>query len=1270
MYRIPLIVMLLVSIATPISYGQTPAKSSIIAVKATHAQEGREPRYALDGNLKTTWTALGKGQYLQVELSEPIIIKDIHLGFDKGNPRRYSFEIQISSDGKSFITDSKHTTSGKDSKVHPYPCKGVRAKYIRIVNQGNTVNDWINLHTLKLDGVSIDIQHVNIYTPGDLTPSVYAQYPMVASPVAITFDEQNNAYITQTTRRKAADLDIRRHTQWIPHDLSFQTIEDKLNFYHEHLGQKKSTLNKSWLIDRNKDHSHDYRDLTVLKDKVIFIQDTDNDSRADKSHVYHAGFNTEISGIAAGILHHNRKVYVTAIPSLYELVDTDNNHEANQVKTLHTGFGPHIAYAGHDMHGLTIGPDGRLYWSIGDKGSSVVRPEDGKRFHFPNHGAVFRCELDGSNFEVFAYGLRNTQELAFNEYGDLISVDNDSDKGADRERIVHIVEGSDSGWRCNWQYIGNAYNPWLHEQLFKPYHKGQAAYILPAVANYSDGPAGFAYNPGTALTPDYKHHYFLAEFTGSAPNGKISAFTLKPKGASYELATSKRVMQGALPTGITFGPDGSLYVCDWINGWEPKDQGKIWRISASLNATDQTSNPATKANIERYLKLQQQTRDLISADFSKLESAMLYQHLAHADQRVRLKAQFELTTRGRDGLTTLMKASTSHPHQLARLHAIWGIGQFARKKAESAATLVRLLNDTDSEVRAQAAKVLGDSRFYNASTNLIKLLNDASPRVRFHTAIALGKLGSRSAVRPLIDMLLKTQGQDPYLRHATIHALELISDIPQIVKLKDNPDLQIRLAAVVALRRLKHPDVATFLKDTHTLVRVEAARAIHDDFSIPDALPALAATLNQSNDTNPAYLLRAINANFRLGTSDHAVQLARYAGQETHAKIPRIEALKALAVWASPPVLDRLESRYRKHSPRPAQVATKALKPYLKGILKSQSEAVILAGVDAAQSLKIKSAAPHLARIIINRKHKAQTRIHCMQTLFELNPEILKDTLGQTLADTDSDVRREANRWLARTQTSPEVTAKLLFDITLKAPIAQRQQAIKDLAELKIKPADEKLTEAIQLMAENKLPLAIHLDLINAATLRADQHPPLKAAIVAYKKGIDTADPMGGYRITIEGGNAKKGKDVFMNHVAAQCIRCHTLNNEGGKVAPDLTDIAARLSRQKLLESLINPNAVVAAGYGLISIEMKDGSTRAGVLKAETDKELIITPPMPPAIPGQPEPKIDLTPSPIAKSDIASFTKPLSSMPPMGDILKKHELRDLIEFLATLKKAK
>ena len=127
-------------------------------------------------------------------------------------------------------------------------------------------------------------------------------------------------------------------------------------------------------------------------------------------------------------------------------------------------------------------------------------------------GSVLRCNLDGSDLEIVATGLRNPQELAFDDYGNLFTCDNNSDSG-DKARWVYVVEGGDSGWRMAYQYFADR-GPFNREKIWHPPFAGQAAYIVPPVANMADGPSGLVYDPGVGLPEKYRGSFFLVDFRG------------------------------------------------------------------------------------------------------------------------------------------------------------------------------------------------------------------------------------------------------------------------------------------------------------------------------------------------------------------------------------------------------------------------------------------------------------------------------------------------------------------------------------------------------------------------------------------------------------------------------------------------------------------------------------------------------------------------------------------------------------------------------------
>ena len=93
--------------------------------------------------------------------------------------------------------------------------------------------------------------------------------------------------------------------------------------------------------------------------------------------------------------------------------------------------------------------------------------EDGRVLAEPEQGAVFRCRRDGSQLEVLHGGMRNPQELAFDEWGNLFAGDNNCDKG-DKSRLVYVIDGGDSGWRMHYQSGPGSYRggPWMAEGMW------------------------------------------------------------------------------------------------------------------------------------------------------------------------------------------------------------------------------------------------------------------------------------------------------------------------------------------------------------------------------------------------------------------------------------------------------------------------------------------------------------------------------------------------------------------------------------------------------------------------------------------------------------------------------------------------------------------------------------------------------------------------------------------------------------------------------------
>jgi HEAT repeat protein len=221
-----------------------------------------------------------------------------------------------------------------------------------------------------------------------------------------------------------------------------------------------------------------------------------------------------------------------------------------------------------------------------------------------------------------------------------------------------------------------------------------------------------------------------------------------------------KLLWNLYPSDVQFSTDGGVYVLDWVYGWDKTGRGRIFRVH----------DPAVDAS-----PLVQETKKLLAEGMGKLETEELTKLLGHADQRVRLAAQFELVRRG--DATPLVEAATSEKNPLLmRLHGIWGVAQLARHHRETGKALLPLAKDPEPEVRAQWAKAVGEAGIKSEVDVVIRLLADPAPRVRFFAAQTLGKLGIAEAVPALIAQRELSTGADPFVRHAVVVALAALAD--------------------------------------------------------------------------------------------------------------------------------------------------------------------------------------------------------------------------------------------------------------------------------------------------------------------------------------------------------------------------------------------------------------------------------------------------------------------------------------------------------------
>lgn len=1227
--------------------------------------------------------------------------------------------------------------------------------------------------------------------PG-LRMDVWAAEPQLSNSVAFAFDGRGRTLLAQSDRWAISVFDITAHTNWLLEDMSFRNVADRATFLRREFATNLTLLTKDSEVVRR-------------------LEDRDGDGRADHHANLYTGFNSVTAGTAAGVLSAAGQIYFANIPDVWRfpdaLADPAQPLQPRSENRIAHGFGVHIGVSGHDLHGLIRGPDGRIYFSFGDRGLCLTNRE-GVVINLPDTGGVLRCEPDGRRLELFCFGLRNPQELAFDDEGNLWTVDNDT-AGADPCRVLHLVEGGDYGWRTSYQHM-EGFGPWVQESLWKGGKDG----ILPSAGTVSQGPSGLAFYPGTGFGPHLKGRFLHCDFPGG-----VWSFSVKPRGASFEVDARDKFLWGCWPTDVEFGPDGAAYVLDWVSGWGQTPRGRIYRITptAALDA----------AEVETL----RQVKELLAAGLAGQREAALLGLLVHADRRIRLAAQWELASRGSKVLEGLGRVALDGQDRMARLHAIWGMGQILRSerpgrissKAERAVVrLLLLLEDPDRRLAAESAAALAEAGISEGWPALSRLLADPDPVVRRRTgeAIArmplgvgpnpvagmggrqakilkdrlglgwvarLGGLGGSTLTQArdplvLVRILLESKDDDIFLQHtarrillqATPFAagLETWEGINRLAEpsqfptqnlacvegaflqqaLKDGSPV-IRLAALRTCRRLAelafiHPQVAGLpgfheaLLSTGTLLTngltdadprlvEEAGRAIHD-VPLAVGIPGLASFVTKI-DCPVGLQSRVIDACARLGTQQHAQMLASFAVREDVPDAIRVLAVRTLAEWPAPPALDRVNGLWRpmvvlardgtaaapestgagaasnplldrasqasrnfgraaalpelpedlgrtvtfseghavKRNPAPARraflrVAGDLLNPLNlseSGVPVGTREVLPLqiATVEAAATLGVKEASSPLYERFTQTNSAPALRRAILVALASLNAAQASDAIQSALAGSDVSLRVAAVPYLDRLGGADLVP--LLVGLIPRSgtptgdDLSLGQAALAALGRLPDTSASEALNASWAALEDGTLPAALTLDVESATEARAASDPAWTKRLERRRQtlvaGVDR------WRFALLGGNAERGGRVFRENQTVQCLRCHKIGAEGGIVGPDLTKVGARLPREDLLASIVDPNARIAAGFETAVITLRSGETVAGTLKSESDDAVILE--VAEADTGM------LKRVTLRKFDIARRDRGPSAMPEgLADQLGRFELRDLIEYLAGL----
>lgn len=368
-------------------------------------------------------------------------------------------------------------------------------------------------------------------------------------------------------------------------------------------------------------------------DRVVVLQDTDGDGRADSSHTF-VQEEALVAPLGIGVI--GNKIYLSQPPELIVYTDVNRNQVFDEGtdtrEVLLTGF--NAKNHDHSLHSVTGGPDGKLYFNVGNCGAifqdtgeqefvigSPYQGGGGEWFvptdkrageksadgHVYSAGATFRVNEDGSNLEVVGHGYRNSYEQTLSSYGNAFQNDNDDPPAC---RVSYILEYGCAGYfsRDARRFYKSEKRP--GQDHGRNHWRQDDPGTMDAGDIYGGGsPTGVAFYENGAMGDS-----FVGTLLACEP-GRNTIFSYQPKPykATFSLERSDFVTTNAKgeflgsdfvggtqgkgqkemeahllfrPSDIAVGADGALYLADWYDGrvgghgdLDDSCSGTIYRIA-------------------------------------------------------------------------------------------------------------------------------------------------------------------------------------------------------------------------------------------------------------------------------------------------------------------------------------------------------------------------------------------------------------------------------------------------------------------------------------------------------------------------------------------------------------------------------------------------------------------------------------------------------------------------------------------------------------------
>jgi len=592
-------------------------------------------------------------------------------------------------------------------------------------------------------------------------------------------------------------------------------------------------------------------------DRILILEDTTGDGVMDSVKTFYQGKDIDS---AMGICVLGNEVIVSAAPYIWRFIDDDGDDVADRKIAMFTQTGQ--PQHDHSNHSFVFGPDGKLYWNFGNTGIHVKDAQgkvvtdihgrdvvdNGKPFF---GGMVFRCELDGSGFEVLGHNFRNNWETAIDSFGTLWQSDNDDD-GNRGTRINFVMEYGNYGYRD--EMTGAAWQAerinWENEIPLRHWHLNDPGVVPNVLQTGAGSPSGICVYEANLLPQRFRNQMIHCD---PGPN-VVRAYPVKADGAGYS-ATIEPLLTGVKdnwfrPADVCVAPDGSLFVTDWydpgVGGHrqEDIDRGRLFRVAP----------PGSKYTVPKF-------------DYSTATGAA--EALRSPTSAVRYKAWISLNKMGSDA-TAALESLYADADPRIRARALWLLGKIAGRGEK---TVQLALTDEDENIRVTAIRLLRQLDLVPAIV-LAKIADDPSVAVRREALVALRYDTSVGMPDLWAKLAAKYDGSDRWYLEALgigsdVRASEcyeaFVKHVGENWRSGANTDIVWRSRASQAIPHLLEliADPQTSLVDSQRYFRAidfhsPAARSPHLRSKFINAAFATSATDDALRARNDAILVRSL----------------------------------------------------------------------------------------------------------------------------------------------------------------------------------------------------------------------------------------------------------------------------------------------------------------------------------------------------------------------------------------------------------------------------